>query len=116
MAADFQSIYAAILLLERQPDGRYPEREPADAHALALSEYVRRAIITGAQQQDLDVVVTNSDGDPERRAFLLNLLGAGATERIVDPGIAVVRQRLAGPDGDLSEQCDAAIARWFDRL
>ena len=116
VAADFQSLYAAILLLERGPDGRYPERLPADAYALPLAEYLRRAIITGAAQQELDVVVTNSDGNAARRATLLNLLGPGATERVIDPGIEVVRERLAGPNGELSDQCGQAIDRWYGRV
>ena len=46
---DFQSIYAALLMLRRDPEtGRYPERDPADAHLLALAEYVtRKAMIYG---------------------------------------------------------------------
>ena len=57
------------------------------------SEYVRRAMITGARGRDIAIVATNSDGDPERRRFLLEQLGPGARERIVDPGIDVVRNR-----------------------
>ena len=115
VAADFQSIYAALLLLERHPGGRYPERDPLDSHALPLAEYVRQAIITGAAAHDLDVVVTSSDGNPERRGFLLDRLGAGATETIVDPGLAIVRERLS-VDGVLSNQCETAIDRWYGRL
>ena len=113
IAADFQSIYAALALVERDPDGRYPPRDP---RLLPIVEYVRRAILTGALSREIDVIATNSDGDPARRKFLLGSLGAGATERIVDPGIEVVSARLADPvSGELSEDCAAAIGRWFGR-
>ena len=113
IAADFQSIYAALALVERDPDGRFPPRDP---RLLPIVEYVRRAILTGAVSREIDVIATNSDGDPARRKFLLGSLGAGATERIVDPGIEVVSARLADPvSGELSEDCAAAIGRWFGR-
>ena len=117
VAADFQSLYAAILLLERLPDGRYPERNPAHAaYALPLAEYVRQAAITGAMERDIDVVVTNSDGSPERRAFLLSRLGPNATERVIDPGRDVVERRLTVGVSGLSAGCTDAINRWYTRL
>ena len=111
VAADFQSILAALLLLERQPDGRYPNRNPAQASwLLPLTEALRQTIITVATDREIDVVATNSDGSPPRRAFLLSRM-PGATERIIDPGINVVTERLAGPDGVLSDDCGNAISR-----
>ena len=83
---DFQAIYANLVGVERLPSGRFPERLDSDAHALPMAEYVRRAAITGAVTQQVDAIVTNSDGDLTRRAFLLGLLGAGAEERVIDPG------------------------------
>ena len=77
VAVDFQALYAAILLLQRGDDGRYAERSPADAHALPLAEYARRALITATLANEVDAVVTNSDGDEDRRARLLALLGPG---------------------------------------
>ena len=63
------------------------------------------------------MIATNSDGDPKRRAFLVSQLGAGATERIVDPGIEVVSARLADPlSGELEDECESgAIARWYGK-
>ena len=113
---DFQTIYADLLGIQRQPDGRYPEREPRHQYALPLTEYVRRAVISGAVQHELFVVVTNSDGDAVRRSFLRGLLGDSATERVVDPGLEVVKARLSGPTGNLSNQCSQAIDRWYGRL
>ena len=112
---DFQSIYAALLLLRRGDDGRFPERDPADAHLLALSEYVRRVMISGAREMDIEIIATNSDGSPQRREYLRGLLGPGAVETVLDPGRAVVEQRLS-VNGVLSQQCRDGISRWFSRL
>ena len=112
--ADFQSVYAALSGDVRGPDGRYPLRVE---QLLPLVEYVRRAIISGAVARDIDVIATNSDGDPERRAFLLSQLGPGATERIVDPGEQIVAARLSdSATGELSPECGSAIGRWYGRL
>ena len=114
IAADFQAIVAALLLQERGPDGKYPLRPD---YVLPLAEYVRQSIISGANTRELNTVTTNSDGDPARRAYLLSLLGAGATERIVDPGRDVVIARLADTvSGELSDDCGKAIGRWFERV
>ena len=113
--ADFQSIHSAVSGSVRDPStGLYPER---DGRLNPLTEYVRRAVITGAVARDIRVIVTNSDGDPERRAFLLEQLGAGATERVVDPGREVVRARLSDSiTGQLSGACENAVDRWYGRL
>ena len=112
---DFQAIYSALLMLRRDPSGRYPERDPADAHLLALSEYVRRAMITGARDMDIEIIATNSDGSPARREYLRGLLGPGAVETVLDPGRAVVVDRLS-INGVLSQQCGQAVDRWYGRL
>ena len=63
-------------------------------------------IITGAVARQIDVIATNSDGDPARREFLLGQLGPGATEQIVDPGEGIVGARLSDPEtGILSPEC-----------
>lgn len=114
VAADFQSIYAALTLAHRDEHGRYPLR---DNRLLPLAEYVRRAVITGARGRDIRLVATNSDGDPGRRRFLLDRLGPGAVERIVDPGVEAVSARLADPVTlELSGDCEDAIGRWYRRL
>ena len=116
VAADFQTIYAGLLLLERQSDGRYPQRNPAfNPWMLPLTEAVRQTVITFAVEREIDVVAMNSDGSPARRAYLLQRLGPGATEAIVDPGISVVRERLS-VDGVLSDDCNSAINRYYQRL
>ena len=116
VSADFQSILAALTLLERGPDGRFPPRRESQASwLLPLTEYVRQTIIGAAQERGVEVVATNSDGSPERRALLLSRLGPGATETIIDPGIQVVTERLS-VDGTLSDQCREAIQRWHGRI
>ena len=112
--ADFQAIYAALTLAERDRRGRYPAR---DARLLPITEYVRRAAISGARERDIDVVATNSDGSPERRAFLLRELGPDAVEEVIDPGELIVEARLTDPTtGQLSEECAGAVRRWYGRL
>ena len=113
---DFQSIYASLLGIERGPNGRYPPRLLQDSYALPLVERMRLAIIAFIIQQELTPIVTNSDGNKQRRQFLLSRMGGGATEVVVDPGISVVRQRLAEPDGTITDQCEEAINRWYGRL
>ena len=59
VAADFQSIIVALTLLERLPNGRYPQRQESQASwLLPLAEAVRRTIITIATERGIDVVAT----------------------------------------------------------
>ena len=113
---EFQDLYAGLLGIRRNPEtGRYPPRRPQDSYALPMAEYLRQAPITGAIAQELDIVLTNSDGNADRRAFLLGRLGPTASERVIDPGIEVVTERLS-VDGTLDPDCASAIQRWFGRL
>lgn len=82
---------------------------------LALVEYLRSTAMREAVARDIDVVATNSDGAPERRRRLLERLGPGAIERVIDPGRAIVTDRLS-VGGALPAQCGTAIGRWYDRL
>ncbi len=112
--ADFQSLYAAVAGDVRGPDGRFPLR---DDRLLPVVEYLRRSLLTAARERGLRIIATNSDGDPERREFLLRELGDGAQERVVDPGEDVARSRLADPTtGELSADCNAAVNRWYGRI
>ena len=113
--SDFQAILSALLLLERDANGRYPPRLASDSHALPVAEYKRQSGMTAASGQQVDTIVTNSDGNADRRAFLLGRMGPGAAEVVIDPGIDVVVQRLSGPEG-LTDQCGQAIQRWYSRV
>ena len=111
VAADFQAIVAALLLLRRDPEtGKYPERPE---WVLPLAEHVRREVIDAARSRDVRVVATNSDGAPDRRRFLIERLGPGAIEQVVDPGEQVVKARLSGRTGQLSRACESAVRRWY---
>ena len=112
--ADFQSIVVALLALVRGPDGKFPVRP---TWVLPLAEYVRQAVITGAQAREIFTIITNSDGSAQRRNALLARLGPGSVERVVDPGFDVVRARLADEiSGELSDDCAGAISRWYSRV
>ena len=73
--AEHQQIYAQLLGIERLETGRYPERVARDSYAIELAETTRRVIIAEAQDRGIYVITSNSNGDPQRRASLLNLLG-----------------------------------------
>ena len=112
--ADFQSVVVALLGLERRADGTYPIRPP---WILGLAEAVRQSIIDLATAREINnIVLTNSDGSPERRHVLLERLGPGSSERVIDPGRDVVEARLADETGELSDPCAGAINRWYGRL
>ena len=109
--SDFQAVYVALTGVQRGEDGRYPLRDP---DLLPITEYVRRAIITGARERNIRVIVTNSDGSAQRRDFLLDRIGEGATEEVVDPGEQVVARRLRDRrTGRLRSACRRAISRWY---
>ena len=114
VVADFQAITVAVLGHQRRPDGSYPKRP---AWALPLIEHVRRTVIDAAVEREFDVIATNSDGSPDRRAFLLRRMGPDSTERVVDPGREVVEARLTdAATGVLDPECGAAIGRWYGNL
>ena len=112
--ADFQAIYVALSGDVRDENGNYPERDP---DLLPLVERERQRIIRDALEAEIGIVATSSDGAQARREYLLGILGPGAVEEIVDPGLDVVTARLSDPaTGSLSNSCSSAIARWYSRL
>ena len=112
--ADFTNIYVALSGVRRSDGGRYPKER--DERLFPLAEYVRRATIGAAVSREMNVLATNSDGSPARRQSLLDLLGPGSREEVVDPGRETVEDRLRDPDGTLSGECRAAVDRWYLRL
>ncbi len=109
LRADLTAIWAALYGYTRGPDGRYPERSTTEA---AVAAYVKAAIVRHAAREGLSGVVTTSDSSP---AAVERLREQGATGQVrtIDPGEPVVRQRLSGPDGDVSPACETAIRRWY---
>ena len=111
---DFQSFYAAISGDTRGTDGRFPLR---NERLLPLTEYIRRAALTGAINREVYTIMTNSDGSPARRRQLLSLMGDDAVEQVVDPGRAIIEARLSDPEtAELSSDCSAAADRWYGNL
>lgn len=120
VAADFTSLFNAVRLIERGPGGSFPERTAADEVYLPIAEAMRREVIRQGQRRGLSVVVTNSDGDLDRRRELAALLGDAELEdieEVLDPGEDVVTARLSNRrTGKLGRACRSAIGRWYDRL
>ena len=113
-AADVQSLLAALLLLERLPDGRYPERLDDQQYALAMVGYLRTTLIRQALENDQPTIATISEKPGSTRyTSLLALFGGQAKEEIIDPGIDVIVERLSGPDGTISDQCAEAADRYY---
>ena len=88
VVADFQSIYAALTLAQRDPSGRYPLR---DERLLPIVEYLRRAVFSAAQDRGISVIATNSDGNRGRRAFWLSSWGL-----MEQKGSSILAKRLFG--------------------
>ena len=110
---EFQALYVALTGDVRDPvTGRYPLR---NEDLLPTVEYLKRAAASTATARGIRVVMSNSDGDPDRRGDLLDLLGPSSTELIVDPGEAVAAARLAEADGVPSAECKQALNRWYTR-
>ena len=90
-----------------------PSASPNTNSPIHWSNTSEKRHITASRDREIEVVITNSDSSPERRATLLGLLKPGAREVVIDPGRAVVVDRLSDADGVLSGQCEDAIGRWF---
>ena len=117
VVADLTALWAALRGVERDPEtGRYPIREDDDpAVRGGLAGYVRAAVVRQALRDDLAVVVTSGSPDMATKwAAVAEESGAAFAVRTVDPGEAVVRQRLA-VDGALDPQCEKAVRRWYRR-
>ena len=113
---EFQPLFAMFAGQERGPDGRYPPRPEERSYLLRLAEFTRRSALTGAVADGLDVIATQTSGDPARRAFLLGLLGDNAQEQVLDPGRAVVESRLTVDGAPLSDPCKQAVESWYGGL
>ena len=114
IVADLTAIWAALRGIERGPDGRYPIRTDDDpAIASGLAAYVRTVVVRRGLEKDLDVAVTTGTPDTAVRwSEIAEESGAAFSVLTVDPGEAVVRDRLA-VDGVLSDECAGAIGRWY---
>lgn len=113
LIADTSSVWAAIGAKVRGPDGRYPVRDDDDL-LLPLALYLKITVARQGLERDLRVVKTSSTPtDLPRDRALASEFGASFREIVVDPGEDVVRDRLRGEDGDVSEACEQALGHWY---
>ena len=115
VVADFSALHAALTGAERDGDGRLPEREWTDAR-IPLAMAVVTAASRQALRRGLRVVRTTSTSSQDMidSARELAELEDAAFEVVTeDPGEAVVRDRLSGADGRLSDSCRRALQRWY---
>ena len=112
IVADVTDLWVALAGVRRGPDGRYPIRRDNEP-ALHAARYLQAVAVHFALKQNADVAVTSSRPDQARRwRDIAEDAGTTFEVRTVTPDEAVVRERLA-KDGELSEECDKAINRWF---
>ena len=116
--ADFTAQFNAIRGVRRDPSsGRFPVRGQAESGFLPLTEQMRREVIRRGRRHGFSVITTNSNGDPAFRRRLLELLGPGAREIILDPGREEVVERLKDKaTGILDPECEKAANRWYSRI
>ena len=115
VVADLTALWAATRGIERDPETeRYPIRTDDDpAIRSGLAAYIRAAVVRQALREGLRVVVTS--GSPNTATQWADVASeAGVEFRVatVDPGEAVVRERLT-EDGVLPDECDRAVRRWY---
>lgn len=114
LIADVTALWVALTGVRRGPDGRYPVRLDDDP-ALGAARYLQTTAVHHGLRENLNVAVTASVRDQAGKwGAVAAENGAGFRVQTVDPGIDVVTDRLADPiSGELSEECDVAIGRWY---
>ena len=127
---DTTTIWAAIMGLERDPDGLFRERLE-DETGLRMAQYLKWTGLRFAALEDLDAWFTIANSSPEViervRAVVEEVGGKFGRVHTVDPGIDVAMQRLAFRLTDygveavdrprstygLLEECETALANWY---
>ena len=112
--ADLSAQWAALRAVERDDDGKYPVRHDSDpAIRSGLAAYMRATVVRQGLRQGLRVAITSGTPSTATKwAAVAREEGALFSLRTVDPGIDIVRERLA-VDGVVSDQCEQAIGRWY---
>lgn len=116
--ADVTQLWAGIGGYERDPaTGKYPIRQDDDP-ALDAALYVQATVVHFALRQNRNVIVTTSRPDQvERWKAVADEYGAPMQVRTVDPGIDVIRARLADAEtGEVIDECEAAIGNWYGAM
>ena len=112
LAADTTGLWTSLALAVRDPEtGRYPVRR-ADDPALAASLYAKTVVTRWALQNRYRVGVTaSSPGAEAKWRQLAEELSSTFDLQVIDPGEAVVRERLGGEA--ISNECQGAVQRWY---
>ena len=108
---DVTRLWAALGGFERGPDGKYPERE--DDGVLNLARIVRAQAIAAAVRHALSGFVTTSTSGEQHIEETFRRRGVSGAVVTLDPGIEVVRGRLADENGNLTRACESALERWY---
>ena len=112
-ASDLTKLWAAVGLVERGADGRYPVRT-SDDPVLPLSRYMKAVAVREGLRSGLKIAVTSSARDQaERWRAIAEEAGASFEFRTIDPGEGVATARLTDSDGNIEPECTAALARWY---
>ena len=111
--ADTTALWAALGNYERDPEtGRYPTRQDDDV-ALRLALYLQATAATFAAREGLNIAITTARKDQQSRwRTIAEDNGASFSYSEIDPGRAVVEQRLA-QGGRLETACEVAIAKYY---
>lgn len=120
VVADYTAIWAAITGATRDPaTGLYPVRTQADAVVrTGLVSYLQAAVVRQALRVDLSAIVTTgSAGQDGKWEAIANEYGADFDTVTIDPGEAVVTERLKNQSstGELLDECSSALKRWYRR-
>ena len=115
VAADITALWAATGGHERDPaTGKYPVRAETDP-ALHTARYLQTVTAGFALREGYKVAVTTSRrGEIEKWTAVANRYDSPLRIQTVDPGREIVTARLSDPvTGNLSDECDTAIGRWY---
>ena len=111
LVADTTPLWVALRLIERGPGGTYPERLRSDP-ALLTALYAKSVVTRRALSEGLRVAASTSTPlQAEKWRAIAAEFDAVFEVTTVDPGEAVVRERLGGEA--ITEECNAAVQRWY---
>ena len=111
VVADTTELWSALRLIERGPDGTYPERLRSDP-ALLTALYAKSVVTRRALSEGLRVAVSTSTPNQSAKwRAIADEFDAQFDIQLVDPGEQVVLERLGGDA--ISEECLGAVNRWY---
>ena len=105
----------ALRGVRRNADGRYPIRTPDDPTiTTGLAAYMRAVVVRQGLRQGLRVVVTSGTPDTAVKWSEVARENESPFSVVtVDPGEPVVRARLREVNGEMSDECEQAVRRWY---